>query len=212
MSFVAGSLRPTMLTYEKPIEIKRRPWQRRIEVFSPKLKRRLTFFSSAGHDAWLLLEADPAVKIFCERPAYVEGGAGRLIDFWVSRGRHAKFWVLWPSELEKPAFPKSAHGVSLQVLRRADLMALDQRIHNWSQIVPYRVSFGRYGNARLQKDILSRLEKPHRLERLEAAFQPLDVTAVRAALFELLATGKIIAPELDSKPLGLTTMFRRPSQ
>lgn len=147
MSFVAGSLRPTMLTYEKPIEIKRRPWQRRIEVFSPKLKRRLTFFSSAGHDAWLLLEADPAVKTFCERPAYVEGGAGRLIDFWVSRGRHAKFWVLWPSDLEKPAFPKSVHGVLLQVLRRADLMALHQRIHNWSQIVPYRVSFARYGNA-----------------------------------------------------------------
>ncbi len=37
MSFVAGSLRPTVLSYEKPIEIQRRPWQRRIEVYSPKL-------------------------------------------------------------------------------------------------------------------------------------------------------------------------------
>jgi hypothetical protein len=56
------------------------------------------------------------------------------------------------------------------------------------------------------------LEKPHRLERLEAAFHPLDVATVRAALFELLATGKIIAPDLDSRPLGLMTMFRRPTQ
>jgi hypothetical protein len=201
-----------MLSYEKPIEISRRPWQRRIEVYSPKLKRRLTLFSWAAHDAWLLLEADPAVKVFCERPAYVEGQAGRLIDFWVNLGRHAKFWVLWNSELEKPAFPKSVDGVGLRVLRRADLMSLDRRIHNWSQILPYRVSFARYPDVRLQEDILIRLEKPHRLERLEAAFQPLDVTAVRAALFELLATGKIIAPDLDSKSLGLTTMFRRTSR
>ena len=201
-----------MQTYEKPVEIKRRPWQRRIEVYSPKLKRRLTLFSWAAHDAWVLLEADPAVKGFCERPAYVEGGAGRLIDFWVNRGRHTKFQVLWASESEKPVFSKSLHGVALQVLRRADLMALDQRIQNWSQILPYRVSFARYGNAQLQKDIFSRLAKPHRLERIEAAFHPIDVTAIRAALFELLATGKIAAPELDSKPLGPMTMFRRPAR
>jgi hypothetical protein len=196
-------------SYEKPIEVSRRPRQRRIEVYSPKLKRRVTLFSWAAHDAWLLLEADPAVKVFCERPAYLKGDAGRLIDFWVSRGRHAKFWVVSPAEPDKVAFPKSAHGVAVQILRRADLMAFDRRIENWSQIVPYRVSFARYPDGRLQKEIFERLEKPHRLERLEAAFHPLDVASVRAALFELLATGKIIAPDLDSKPLGLMTMFRR---
>jgi hypothetical protein len=196
-------------SYEKPIEVSRRPRQRRIEVYSPKLKRRITLFSWAAHDAWLLLEADPAVKVFCERPAYLEGDAGRLIDFWVSRGRHAKFWIVSPTEPEKLAFPRSAHGVSVQVLRRADLMALDRRIENWSQILPYRVSFARYPNGRLQKEIFNRLDKPHRLERLEAAFHPLDVASVRAALFELLASGKIIAPDLDSKALGLMTMFRR---
>jgi hypothetical protein len=61
-------------------------------------------------------------------------------------------------------------------------------IENWSKILPYRVSFARYPDGRLQKEIFRRLEKPHRLERLEAAFHPLDVTSVRAALFELLAT------------------------
>jgi hypothetical protein len=199
-----------MHTYEKPIEISRRPWQRRIEVYSPKLKRRLTLFSWAAHDAWLLLEADPAVKVFCERPAYVEGVAGRLIDFWVSRGRHAQFWVAACRVGEDGASKVGARS-RVAVPRRADLMALGRRIRNWSQILPYRVSFARYPNDRLQKDIVNRLEKPHRLERLEAAFHPLDVATVRAALFELLATGKIIAPDLDSSPLGLTTIFRRPA-
>jgi hypothetical protein len=53
-----------------------------------------------------------------------------------------------------PALPKSVQGVALRVLRRADLMAFDRRIHNWSQILPYRVFFARYPNSRLQKDIL----------------------------------------------------------
>ncbi len=69
------------MQYEQPVEVSRRPWQRRIEVYSPKLQRRLTLFSTEAHDAWLLLEADPTVKGFCERPTYVEGKEGRLVDF-----------------------------------------------------------------------------------------------------------------------------------
>lgn len=92
----------------------------------------MTLFSCAAHDAWLLLEADPAVKGFCERPVHVQGGAGRLIDFWVSSGRHAKSWVLSSSESEDPALPKSVQGVALRVLRRQDLLALDMRIHRAS--------------------------------------------------------------------------------
>jgi hypothetical protein len=54
-----------------------------------------------------------------------------------------------------------------------------------------------------------RLEKPHRLERIEAAFHPIDVSVVRAALFDLLAEGRMSAPHLDFEPLGLDTVFRR---
>ena len=36
-----------------------------------------------------------------------------MIDFWVSTGRHAKFWVLSPAEAEKAPLPKSVHGVAL---------------------------------------------------------------------------------------------------
>jgi hypothetical protein len=52
------------------------------------------------------------------------------------------------------------------------------------------------------------LTKPHRLERIEAAFHPLDISVVRAALFELLAEGRVVAPDLDFAPLGLDTVFR----
>jgi hypothetical protein len=198
-----------MLHYERDVEAKRRPGHRRIEVFSPKIKRRVTLFSWDAHDAWLLLEADPSVQAFCERPAYVEGEAGRLLDFWVDQGGHSKFWALSSEDSESESLPKTAHGVTLRVLRRPDMIAFAMRIQNWAQIVPYRISFVRQSDRRLQKDLFARLEKPHRLERIEAAFHPVDISVVRAALFNLLAEGKVVAPEMDLAPLGLDTVFRR---
>jgi hypothetical protein len=83
------------------------------------------------------------------------------------------------------------------------------RIVNWSKIVPYRICSARFSDRRLQRDILTRLKKPHRMDLLEAAFHPVDVSSVRSALFELLATGKVIAPAIDLAPLSLSTVFRR---
>jgi hypothetical protein len=198
-----------MLRYDSAIEFRRRPWQRRIEVYSPKIQRRLTLFSRDAHDAWLLLEADPEVRSFCERPAYVTGEAGRLIDFWVDRGRHAKFWILGGGEDEQTGLPSTLHGIAVRVLHRADMIAAEMRIKNWSQILPYLISFARDTNRRLQEDIFARIEKLHRLEHLEAAFQPIDVSLVRASLFKLVAEGKVVAPDIDVMPLGSTTVFRR---
>ena len=48
--------------YERGVEVVRRPWQWRTEVYSPKLGRRLTLFTRAAHDVWLLLESDPAPR------------------------------------------------------------------------------------------------------------------------------------------------------
>ena len=178
-------------------------------MFSPKIKRRLTLFSWDAHDAWLLLEADPTVQAFCERPTYVKDGAGRVIDFWVDQGGHSKFWALSSEDSDSESLPRTVHGVTLRVLRRPDMIAFAMRIQNWAQILPYRISFVRHSDRRLQKNIFARLEKPHRLERLEAEFHPVDIGVVRAALFDLLAEGKAVAPEIDLAPLGLDTVFRR---
>jgi hypothetical protein len=105
-----------MLEDAQAIEIKRRPWQRRIEVFSPKLRRRLTLFSRDAQDAWILLEADPHVHSFCGQPAY-------MLDFWVDRGRHQQFWVVLSTDTERSSIAKSFNGVAVRVFQRADLIA-----------------------------------------------------------------------------------------
>jgi hypothetical protein len=195
--------------YDRPLEASRRPWQRRIEVFSPKLGRRLTLFSYAAHDAWLLLEADPKVKRFCERPAPFEGEARRTLDFWVDYGRRAVFWVLGGDVAEREVLPKRMHELPLEVLKREDLLALATRIRNWSVIVPYLVAARRFVYPRLEHDLHARLAKPHRLTSLERAFAPVEPSTVRAALFALLARGELAAPDLDRMPLGPQTFFRR---
>ena len=198
-----------MPEYVRGIDVERRPWQRRIEVYSPKLGRRVTYFSRTAYEAWLLLESDPTIKTFCERPAYLEDQAGRLIDFWVSRGRHASFWQLATDKAEHITWPARVHGLPLRIIPREEMVAHSTRIQNWSRIVPYLTSYARHMDRRLQRDVLGRLLKPHRLQRLEDSFQPIDATTVRAAVFALLAAGEIVAPELDRTPLAYTTLFKR---
>jgi hypothetical protein len=72
------------------------------------------------------------------------------------------------------------------------MIAAEMRVKNWSRIVPYLISFKRDTNRRLQQEIFARVEKPHRLEHLEAAFQPIDVSVVRASLFKLVGERSIL--------------------
>jgi len=51
------------------------------------------------------------------------------------------------------------------------------------------------------------VEKSHRLEHLEAAFQPIDVSHERASLFNLVAEGRVVAPDIDVVSLGSTTVL-----
>lgn len=201
-----------MTFYERGIEPARRPWQRRIEVFSPKLHRRLTLFSQAAHQAWLLLEADPRVKRFCEHPARIEGSSNRVIDFWVDSGRHKHFWLLGSDQEGAAEIPSRAHGLAVRVVRHEDLIAQSVWIQNWARMVPYLVCNAPRRNTELGRELLARLAKPHRLHSLERAYNPIDSTELRATLFELMATGKVSAAELHRSRIGPRTVFRAASR
>jgi hypothetical protein len=72
------------LHIQAPVALARPRGAHRLEAFSPKLARRLTFYRRALLDQWVLLEADPTVIAFCERPGYILfGGQRYLADFWV---------------------------------------------------------------------------------------------------------------------------------
>ncbi len=196
-------------TFANPVSVDRKPWGRRIEVFSAKLDRRLTLLSRDAHDVWLLLEGDFRVKRFCERPAYVADAQGRLLDFWVTTGRREHFWVIGREDDGDRQWPRRVHDLPLRVMKREELLARRMATTNWGKIVPYLTASRSHRAARLEDDVLHRLEKPYKLGRLEAAFSPLDPQLVRTAAFELMAAGKVVADHFDTAPLGLGTVLRK---
>jgi hypothetical protein len=68
---------------ERPVVLVRPRGAHRLEVFSPKLNRRLTFYRRSALEQWVLIEADPAISAFCERPGFIQfGGQRYLAEFW----------------------------------------------------------------------------------------------------------------------------------
>ncbi len=195
--------------YPGPISSERKPWSRRIEVFSPKLERRLMLLSHRCHDAWVLLEADPRVRRFCERPEFLEDGTRRVVDLWVNSGRHKHFLVVARPDEDGREWPKRVLGLPLRVWKPDVIDTQQVAIFNWGQMIPYLSIYRRAREAGLEDEVLARLRKPHRLMRLEMAFHPIEPGRLRAALFRLLATGKVVADGIDCKPLNGSTLFRR---
>ena len=85
----------------KPIALVRPRGTHRFEAFSPKLQRRITFCRCSLHELWVLLETDPAVAAFCERPGYIQmEGRLRLADFLVRYVGHDEFAVLTDCDID----------------------------------------------------------------------------------------------------------------
>lgn len=84
------------MSYTRAVPFSRPAGRRRIEVFSPKIGRRLCLGGYDAYRTWLVIEANPLIVTFCERPTYVDGPKGAVIDFWVQpRGAPGgEFWIV----------------------------------------------------------------------------------------------------------------------
>lgn len=200
------------MTYDHPIDIPRPPGASRFEAWSPKLRRRVSLYSAGAFDQWLLLEADPGVVAFCERPyrAVLDGGR-RLVDFWV-RGESGDFALLLVGGPEDraglAAEAADSPGPELRRVAPIDLMAKAQLVANWRMILPYLTANGRFVTPALLLEVARALAEPRPLaeleQRLGASYEPM---LVRTGVFELLRCGRAVAPSLAEAPLGPRTVF-----
>ena len=211
--------------YSRPLPFVRRGSDRRLEVFSPKLGRRLSLTSYAAWQLWIALEANPAASIFCERPALMGGEPRRTIDFWVRFSRKGvdEFWLLddseefadnaIPSEVDEPtpsyAFPEQVRGTALRVIPRRNLRAWSTPIANWAQLVPYLVTWRRFSDPLLAQSIVVYLGQPRTLDDVLDRFTEHDGAMTEAALYSLVANGRVVSPDLSTTPLSGSTRFRR---
>lgn len=208
--------------YSQPLPLPQASWRRRLEVFSPKLDRRLSLGSYRAWRCWVALEANPAVTKFCERPARVAGKNSAMIDFWVQLHAEPKgeFWLLEddadvPASSEsisndgRPSPPRRLHERPVRVITTELLASWDIPVANWAQILPYLVSFRGYRNALLEQSLVVQLARFTSLDELIAAFPEHDASQVQAALFWLLAKGRVRSPDIASTPLSGATRFGR---
>lgn len=211
--------------YTRPLPFVRRASDRRLEVFSPKLGRRLSLTSYAAWQLWLALEANPAASMFCERPAFIEGAPRRTIDFWVRFNRQGgdEFWLLDDAEesaddtastkaAEQSAsdvFPKEVRGTALRLIPRRNLRAWSTPVANWAQLVPYLVTWRRFADPLLAQSIVVYLGQPRTLDDVLERFTEHDSAMAEAALYSLVASGRVLSPDLSTSPLSGSTRFRR---
>jgi len=65
------------------------------ELWAPKRGRRVTLFDPLHVRLCILLESNPRVSVYCERPAYLDHSElQQRIDFWVKAGRREMCWWL----------------------------------------------------------------------------------------------------------------------
>jgi hypothetical protein len=67
-----------------------RYWGNYWESWSPKLNRRVRFYSDLEYSHWLTVESDPSIERFCEQPfrvgIYIDGkGYSSIPDMWLRR-------------------------------------------------------------------------------------------------------------------------------
>jgi hypothetical protein len=196
----------------EPVALARPRGAHRFEAFSPKLARRLTFYRCALLEQWFLLEADPAVITFCERPGYVNvDGQQRLADFWVRYVGRDELVILDDfragdhaaqshRDLDGPALP-------IRKVSPADLAAARVWIENWQRMLPCIVANRGLVSSSLPRAIVRFLTHPQKLLTIEREFSTGDPVLVRTAVFDMLHAGRLSAPDLHTQALSLLTAF-----
>ncbi|MFB9127096.1 hypothetical protein E2553_40070 [Paraburkholderia dipogonis] len=200
------------LQVTRPIALGRPRGAHRFEAFSPKLARRVMFYRRALLEQWLLLEANPKVITFCERPGYVQINEERhLVDFWVRYVDREELVVLIEPlrkcNVDGSCAEHDACNAAVRVVASAELAAARAWTDNWQRILPYLVANRGLVPATLPPAIMQFVEEPRRLLDIEREFQTSEPVIVRAALFSLLHTGRVSASALQTQPLSLLTSF-----
>lgn len=201
------------LRYSRAVTAPRPKGARLLIGFSPKLQRRVTLYSRRAFEQWLLLESDPSVIEFCERPLILKTPAGaKLADFWVHRGASEEFLVI--DDNITPIDPIEVGGdtLALRVIQPAALAASRQWTQNWEHLLPVINSSVGSVRSELAEDVLRFLNAAKPLMQIERNFAIGDPSVVRACVFELLRVGRIAAPSLRTEALTLTTSFMRATQ
>ena len=190
----------------------------RYDVFGLKVQRRLTLFGELALVGFILLEADPDITSYCERPIVIEEiKPKRVVDFWVQRGHSEELWfLLRPSELkwlERDNAPTKAfsawaesRGLVVQLIALNATSLSDARIRNWGEIIRWLSANLRHVDESLIQKVIELCCNNVPIWAVEEALSSEDPILVRTAIFRLVHQGRLRLNDIDTSLIGADTI------
>lgn len=197
-------------------------------AFSPKLRRNVTLYSDLEYDHWVLVEATPSIKSFCEQPRRIRvqlpsGLVTTVFDMWVlwEAGRQEYREVKYLRELLRATLGSRTHRqieaqkkwcglckIDHTVMTDEVIRACPLLLSNWKFILSHLACTQQFNLKIYIDDIGSWFLNTGggTLKEIEASFPHVDQSLVRSAVFTLLHSGRLRAP-LGVKPLNTSTLF-----
>lgn len=159
-----------------------------------------------------MLESDPTVRAFCERPGFVQFGGHRfLADFQVCFVDGQELLLLLPGSVAvedlTPHSDLEVSAMTVRLLDAAELAASRVWIDNWQRMLPCLIATRDLVATSLLDSIERFVATAQTLLAIEREFSTDDPILSRAAVFALLHAGRISAPELRTKPLSWLARF-----
>jgi hypothetical protein len=164
------------------------------------------FFDHRSFEQWLRLEADPRVIALCERPTRVGPKTNdRIVYFWVRRADTQELIVVQTTSSD--TLPARVAGLPLHTVRLGDLAAASAWTNNWQRMLPVINVTRALIPSKLLGSMLDYIREPIALARVEHELAVGDPAIVRGAIFELLRTGRLLAPSLHVEALSVHTLL-----
>lgn len=203
--------------FSSPADNSRPYGSHRYDVFGPKIQRQLAIFGRDALDAWTLLEADPDVVCYCERPLSLPDlNRKRVVDFWVRRKGGEEFlFLLRPSEVASgldhpssiPAFRAWAASSNAPPIfvNPQEMTQQTALLANWESFLCDLSAFGRYVPKALSEKVCDAARPSTSLAELEQRFPEEDPVMLRVAIVALLHQGRAVCNTLGSEPFSIRT-------
>lgn len=193
-------------------------------VWSRKAARRVKLIGPTQYDAWLLIEFDPDVAWFCERPPIdIEllplEGKRRPLDFWGRRRSGEQFGVVLhdvvltrdkacPLDLLKRSI--EASKLKCEIWQASDMRSRLIYVRNLKELQPF-VAMDQPADEQLAATLVEHLERVEKASwsELMTLFASRFEGVVNAEIARLIHSGRVTA-NLADHALASNTVLRLP--
>lgn len=227
LSLIRGveNITPPSPVWEKP---QSRYGNNRWIAYSPKLKRNVILYSDLEYDHWVMVEATPPIKSFCEQPRRVRiqlpsGPVTTIFDMWVLwdnqsqeyreiKYRHELFKAPRESRIYRQIQAQKKwcelDGANYTVMTDEVIRANPIFLSNWKFILSNLASVRDINLSVHITNVNSLLMRngSRSLREIESSFPAVDRSMIRASIFTLIHRGNLTAP-LDAQPVNASTQI-----